>query len=313
MTNDYTILVLENESQTAALEKEAVPKKVTIADFINDDGEGDEDFCPEAEAEEEEDDAVELSDEDDDGEEFEQEEVVEVEVKMPAKVAPSKKKAAPIKDKSVDELALSVKKLAVRDFDMAFKLPYMVLEHMDHGQMLASVEMLVVGVHRRHVHLKIVGSNQDVLQVKIAVPSLFYTPNRSLVANDDGTGTFNVNTHKATEFRRLCQSIMKTENDDTGEVFGEPQLIQLPFPCDEIFYKGHGGERDGWDIQVYDNDDVMLKREIGNTDLFMLNIDCVAKEKPVQPKAAGRMRRVTAARVPKRAAKDENAMSDGSS
>ena len=58
------------------------------------------------------------------------------------------------------ELSISFKK----HFDMTFKFLYMLLEHMDHGQKLASVELLIIGVHRRHVHIKIVGSNSDILK-----------------------------------------------------------------------------------------------------------------------------------------------------
>ena len=214
---------------------------------------------------------------------------------------------------SVDRLTSSINSMKISTFDMSFHFPYILLEHMDHGQKLVSVELLIIGVHRRHVHLKIIEPG-NILQVKVAVPSLFYTSNQSLVANDDGTGLFNVNTHKATAFAAICQDIGRTENDDTGEVFGTPQIIKLPFECDDIFYKGHAGDREGWDIQIYNNDDILLKGEIGNTDIFTLAVDCASKEKPLQQKSRGRMRCVTRAAPPriKRPNPDDGTMEEDS-
>ena len=299
MKLNSVFLLLEKESESAKDKETTSSKKVTIADFIDDDGEGDDDYREEGEqeAEDEEIDLGEESEAEEDVDEDELEEVAAIEIEeqetMAGQKKSSTKKVAPSKTTKVDDLCSSMKALKVcSTFDMSFHFPYVLVEHMDHGQKIVSVELMIIGTHRSRVHLKILPGG-DVLQVKVAVPPLFYSPQRTQVANDDGTGTFNVNTHKATAFQAVCQEIMKIENDDTGEVFGKPQLIKLPFECDEIFYKGHAGDKDGWDIQVYDNDDSALKREIGNSDLFTLNIDCVSKEKPLQTKSRGRMRRVT--------------------
>lgn len=156
------------------------------------------------------------------------------------------------KSNSVDELTSKVKSMRICSFDMTFKFPCVVLEHMDHGQKVASVELLIISMHRRHFHIKMSPCG-TVPQVKAAAPSLFHDANHALVANDDGSGNFNVNSNKAAAFQSVCKEISETANKDTDEVFGEPQLIKLPFECDEIFYKGHANDQEGWDIQIYDN------------------------------------------------------------
>ena len=178
MTNNCHSSVIPETSKTSELEKEAMPIKEAMigGNFLHDGGEGDCDFDPNKEAEE----GLEIDQQEEEVDETEEEhEQAEPELTMLAsKVAPAKKKIAPApKSKSVDELLVSFQKLGFRDFDMSFKFPYMVLEHRDHGQKLASIDLLIIGVHCRHVHLKIFGNNSDVLQVKVAVPSHFYTPN----------------------------------------------------------------------------------------------------------------------------------------
>jgi hypothetical protein len=79
----------------------------------------------------------------------------------------------------------------------------------------ASVELLTFGGHRQFVHLKIMLGTGNVLQVEVAIPKLFYDPQRCQIANDDGSGSFNFNTHKATAFQQVCQSIQKMETNDT--------------------------------------------------------------------------------------------------
>ena len=298
------------KSQTEVAEKAAevaAKEGPTIGDFINDDGEGDDDYEEEGASEDED------EDEDENEESASDSEIQSkaVEESVPTIMTKTKttKQAAKAADTNVDSLTKQMKTMTVapKKFSMTFQFPYIMSEHLDHGQKLVLIEFLIVGVHRRNVHLKVLPGGHA-LQLKIAVPKLFYDHQRQQLANDDGTGTFNINTHKATGFQQICQEIKKTANDDTDEVFGKPQLVGLPFQCDEIFYTGHGGGREGWDIQIYDNDDTQLRREVGNTDLFTLEVICVAKEKPLQPKARGAMRRVTRAPVPKRRAEDGSRM-----
>ena len=56
---------------------------------------------------------------------------------------------------------------------------------------------------------------------------------------------FNLNTHKATAFQARCKEIKKalgvaTNNDDEEEVevCAGKQCVQLPFVCEEQFYRG---------------------------------------------------------------------------
>ena len=138
---------------------------------------------------------------------------------MPAKKAlvAKKKGTTAKKSKVVDTLTESTSTMKVSDFNKMFELPYMIIKHMDHGQKLATVELLLVSVHCRHVHVEILPCG-TVLEVKIVVPKLFYNPVRTQLANDDGSGLFNVNTNKAISFQAICNEVTKTRSEDTDEV-----------------------------------------------------------------------------------------------
>ena len=71
-------------------------------------------------------------------------------------------------------------------------------------------------------------SGGTVLAFTIAVPEFFPKEERILVpaGNDD------VNTNQATAHTTVVQDVCKAFND-VPEILGKPQLVQLPFACEE--------------------------------------------------------------------------------
>jgi hypothetical protein len=249
----------------------------TIGDFLDDDGTDDNDFEPGADESIAED--IESEDEEVVGEE----EATE----MPAKKAPAKKKSTTTDDLSEDVAKMSLR-LAVSDFSMDFRCPFIMFQYTKHGRKIVTVNFFIPTVHKRHVRVKI-GTDQASVELRLVVPPLFYNPDRQLFANADDDG-FNHDTHKATAFQEVVQEIEQTAND-VDEVMGTPQIVKLPFTVEADFWKP-SYEDEGWEIELHDNDDRELEKDIGGTaDLFILTVDCVSIEKP-KTKSKGKMRKI---------------------
>ena len=188
-----------------------------------------------------------------------------------------------------------------KPFHLKFECPHLQYQHTDCGFDVATVDLIIPNVHRRYVRLKI-SKCGTVLEVWFVIPNVLCNPTRIQCANKTD-GDFNHNTSKATALQNVCKKIIKME-DDHGEVLGEPQRIKLPFACESIFWRGPRNDHRGWDIELCDNDDPVLRREIqGTTDFFILTVDCLSLEKPVEHQTRGGMRRVTHAPRPRAAPK----------
>jgi hypothetical protein len=133
------------------------------------------------------------------------------------------------------------------------------------------------------------------LEVAFVLPSVFFDKDRIQTAEADEYGTFNSDTHEATAFQKVCGEV-KEHEDDNGDVVGAPMVIDLPFQCETSFYiRDPTDEEDqGWNVDLFDNPDDVLKEEIeGNVDFFFLKVHLVSIVKPKQKKAKGKMRRIT--------------------
>ena len=208
--------------------------------------------------------------------------------KMPAAKKSSSKKA------TVDALSNSMGKMSIsKKFSMSFRCPCVILDHVVNGRDIATVELLIPNVHRRWIKLK-VSECGKCLHVAIVVPGFFCDPRHVMAANADD-GDFTHNASQATRFQRMCKEVMKTADDDE-KVWEDPQVIPLPFAVEQQFFAKAGGDNDGWQVDLCDNDDSTLVAELGgHTDFFVLTVNMMSTEKPLPVKSKGRMRRVTTA------------------
>jgi hypothetical protein len=76
------------------------------------------------------------------------------------------------------------------------------------------------------------------------------------------------------------------------EVLSGAQRFKLPFKVEPDYYTADGGE--GWEIQVFDNDDVRLLEELDGDAMcfFVLSVSLVSVEKAPKKKRKGTMRRI---------------------
>ena len=109
------------------------------------------------------------------------------------------------------------------------------------------------------------------MELSVIVPSTFYDACRMLAANNDKRA-FNRNTNKATAFEKQCKAIVKKhgkevpskdDDDDDVEVIVGKQCIKAPFDVEEHLWRGPRGDRVGFELQVFENDDNTLTDELG--------------------------------------------------
>ena len=275
-------------------------KSTTLEDLFNE--EDDKDFDPEAEEEDDiEDDSGSVGSGD--------EEVIKSgtaatkKKPRPAKEAARKKV---LKEESLEQ-AFSNMSIQATPFSMEFKCPYIMYSYMEHGRQCVSIDFLVPNQHRRTFRLSV--ANNKVLELGIVVPPIFYDPRRMLAANEFDKG-FNRNTNKATAFEKQCKEIVKkhgkeienpTDDDsDDVEVCVGKQCVKLPFDVEEDLWRGPLGDQDGFEVQVFENDDNTLTDELGQTtEYFILSVDMVSVEKEKPKKARGTIRKITSPRIGK--------------
>jgi hypothetical protein len=180
---------------------------------------------------------------------------------------------------------------------MDFKCPYIMYDYVDRGWKVVTVDFLVPNQHHRFFWLSI--NIKKTLGLKIVVPPVFYCP--TCIAGEHGLEEgFNQNTHKATAFHLRCMEIKKDlgvatndEDADEYEVCAGTQCVQLPFECEDEFYRG-GSSGEGYEILVLDNDDEKLYNELGEvSQFFILSVDMVHVEKE-KVRVVGAMRKVKA-------------------
>jgi metallophosphoesterase superfamily enzyme len=107
---------------------------------------------------------------------------------------------------------------------------------------------------------------------------------------------------QAAAFEAQCKKILKDrgtkivnagDKDDDLEVVSGKQQIALLFECKTDLWHGIAGNRDGFDVQAFENDDVVVTNEMGGTvDFFILTVDHVSVEKASVAQAKGIMRKV---------------------
>jgi hypothetical protein len=184
------------------------------------------------------------------------------------------------------------------NFSMEFKCPFIMYDYVVNGRKVVTVDFLVVNQHRRFFRLAITGGK--VLELKIVVPPIFYSPHRLAVSHEELSG-FDHNTHKATAFHSRCKEIKKSlgvaTNDDEAEEFevqAGKQCVQLPFEVEEQFFDGASVNGTGYEVLVMDNEDQRLYDELGEesaTQFFVLSVDMVHIEKE-KHRVVGAMRKI---------------------
>ena len=235
----------------------------------NDEGEEDIDFDDYNEAEE-----VEEDEEEEDEEEEEEED-------MPPKRIPSRK-AAKKAAATISDLTEAVSSMSIgttrntKSWSMEFTFPYMIKTFLHNSRESATVDLLVPTVHEDHIHPRII-SGGTALALGVAVPGFFPEEERVLVSAGDD----NINTNQASAHSEVVQEIRKAFND-VPEIIGNPQVITLPFACEEQIVH--------WETQLFFGD-ALVSAASGSQQYFsVLRIDLFSTKRPTGRRNRGIMR-----------------------
>ena len=215
-------------------EKEADESSEEGSDY-EDEGEEDidlEDF-------EEADEADLLAESDADEPDDEEEEEEEEETMPPKKkAAPKKATRSPARKKasSVEDLNAGVEGMSLTKdkYSMNGTYPFILSSHFDDRREFCRVDFFVPTLPTSSFKVK-VSEDKLKLLVYTVIPLKFVSEVRLDQTNTDDA-EFNASTHENTAYKKIARTIKKDHQDERNPqltVIGEPQIIDLPFPCED--------------------------------------------------------------------------------
>ena len=227
----------------------------------------------------------------------------EEEASMPLKRAP--RKAAQKANDVVETVTESIASMAIAQskksmaascmWSMDFVFPFMVKQFLHNARQSCTVDLLVPTIHEDKVRPRVVGGG-DFLAVSVCVPDFFPEEERVLVA----AGNEDFNTNQAAAHSEVVQEIRKHYNEEI-ETIGSPQMIKLPFKCEEQIV--------AWHCDLY-HGDAEVSGLLGEQQYFsVLRVDLVSIKQVQHQRNRGTMRVVgSLALVDHRAAAANNNM-----
>ena len=198
---------------------------------------------------------------------------------MPPKRAAAKKAA-----KVIENVTDSLSKMSVgnpnaapyKPWSMDFTFPYMIKTFLHDSRESCSIDFLIPTVYEERVHPRVV-SGGTVLALTVAVPEFFPEEERVLVS----AGNDNVNTNQATAHTTVVQDVRKAFND-VPEILVKPQLVQLPFTCEEQIVH--------WENQLF-HGDAEVSGALNEQQFFcVLSVSLFSMKRPTGRRNRGSMR-----------------------
>ena len=160
---------------------------------------------------------------------------------MPPKKAPTKKKAPaarktpPRKKASVEDLNAGVEGMSLENpYSMDAAYPFILSSHFDDRREFCRIDFFVPTLPTSSFKVK-VSSDKLKLMVYTVIPLKFVSEARLDQTNTDDD-EFNASTHENTAYKKVARTIKKDHQDERNPqltVIGEPQIIDLPFPCED--------------------------------------------------------------------------------
>jgi hypothetical protein len=126
-----------------------------------------------------------------------------------------------------------MKKMSVTDtkrYSFAIQYAYMLTTFNEDLDTVCKVEFDIHTLPEDYFITDVINDGMA-LELWTRVPNYFYDEDRVLDSNSDNN-RFNENTHKAQAHKDLCERI-EAESGMSSVVFCEPQIVELPFACEE--------------------------------------------------------------------------------
>jgi hypothetical protein len=173
----------------------------------------------------------------------------------PSKKRTPKKASTPAGESSVAVITSSMKNMNVNassPFSFSTVFPYTITTYDEGDDQMCDLFCFVPTLPLEYF-LPDVIEKGNVFSLSMRVPNVFFTFKRVLLANKDVKG-FNKNTSQAQAYKKVCQTI-DNHHGHRDEIFGDPQMVPLPFSCEERIVT--------WEIQASKNDLGSLTDDLG--------------------------------------------------
>lgn len=160
---------------------------------------------------------------------------------------------------------------------MDFHFPFMIKTFLHDGRESCSVDVLVLTAHDDRIHPKVVNDGQY-LSIGLAVPEFFPEEEQVMIALGAGT---NVNQAQCTSHSKVVQEVCKVYNDVNKEILGNPQMIKLPFQCQDSIA--------GWEVQLF-HGDAAVSAGCGDQQYYsLLKVDLLSTKRTTLRRCTGTM------------------------
>ena len=162
-------------------------------------------------------------------------------------------------------------------FGMKVAFPFLLYDYFKNKRRHCSIDFFVFSMGK-HMFKPCVLPGGKAVSLSVIVPKMFPKANRLMLAH--ANERFTINTHKATAFEEISEVVQEKYNlkdDEDAKINSIPQVIKLPFKCDE--------EIVDWEIQYFGSDDEKLTNELGAQPFnAILTVEVMSVIKPKKKK-----------------------------
>jgi len=166
---------------------------------------------------------------------------------------------------------------------MDLQFPYLMYNYKEAGRGRVAIDFLVIAMSESNYRPLVAAAGKE-LHIGMAIPKFFVKKSRLMAAHGDDN-KFTDDTHKATAFEDLVDSVDKQFGLDKDgaeklDLFGKPMVVKLPFPCEEDLVS--------WEMQAFENDDEEFTNNCAGIQyFFVLSVVLQSQEKKKEKKKGG--------------------------
>jgi hypothetical protein len=170
-------------------------------------------------------------------------------------------------------------------FSMNVEFPFILYDYTSDNRRHVSVDFLILNVPKDMLLPKMAANGLE-LHLGLVVPSFFARADQVMVVNEEDSN-FGKDTHKSNAFMETARKPHEHHQSfDEDEIMGAPQIITLPFKCEENIVD--------WELHAYDNESEEMTEDLGAPQIYLvLSVDLVSIIKPREKKKRGGFRVIT--------------------
>jgi hypothetical protein len=152
------------------------------------------------------------------------------------KRTPAKKSSTPAGEASVADITSSMKKMKVNTsavpFNFTTTFPYTSSIYDEGDDEMLDLFFFIPTLPLGYFLPDVINKG-NTFSLAMRVPNFFFTFKRILLLANKDNDKFNKNTSEAQAHKKVCQQVDNHYGHRDEIIVGDPQLVQLPFSCEE--------------------------------------------------------------------------------